>query len=36
MIDEHSHLRLRSADHLDPIWRLWEGCSASLGMTITG
>lgn len=28
MIDEHSHLRLRSADHLDPIWRLWEGLPA--------
>ncbi|GFG54796.1 hypothetical protein [Mycolicibacterium agri] len=24
MIDEHDHLRLRSAEHIDPIWRLWE------------
>ncbi len=24
MIDEHGHLRLRSAAHLDPIWRLWD------------
>ena len=24
MIDEHGHLHLRSAEHLDPIWRLWD------------
>lgn len=24
MIDEHGHLHRRSAEHLDPIWRLWD------------
>lgn len=28
MIDEHGHLHLRGAEHLDPIWRLWDGLPA--------
>ncbi|WP_343577582.1 tyrosine-type recombinase/integrase [Mycobacterium sp.] len=28
MIDEHGHLHLRGAEHVDPIWRLWDGLPA--------
>lgn len=28
MIDEHGHFRLRGAEHLDPVWRLWDALPA--------